>query len=152
MQNVFTLSAIRSGLLLLTIMCSTVGIQARSPYQINDPKPEENSPKLIGTESKFFADIDTVNQRLYVLIYEKLWAYNLREEEWDLLHTFEEEKMNKLLSEPKEFGYDHVSGDILLWSTGVGLVCRIDLENYTINRIDRSFPHKNQFGHIPFFR
>lgn len=152
MQNVFTLSAIRTGLLLLNIMVSTVGIQARSPYQISGPKPEENTPELIGTESKFFADIDTVNQRVYILLYEELWAYNLREEEWDLLHTFEKEKINILLSEPKEFGYDHVSGDILLWSTGVGLVCRIDLETYRINRIDQSFPHKNQFGHIPFFR
>jgi hypothetical protein len=154
MQNISSLSAIKSGLLLLMTLISVTEIQAITPIQTTSQVQEQEAeaPALIGTESLFFADIDTVKQVVYVLIYDEFWSYDLKEEQWALLHTLEESEMDELLSEPKEFGYDHVSGNIYMWSTGVGLVYRIDLETFDVKRIDRSFHHKNQFGHIPFFR
>lgn len=133
---------------------SVTELQAVNPIQIISQQQEQDTeaPTLIGTESLFFADIDTVNRLVYVMIYDEFWSYDLREEEWEKLHVFDEGELDELLSEPKEFGYDHVSDHIYLWSTGVGLVYRIDLETFEIQRIDQSFPHKNQFGHIPFFR
>jgi hypothetical protein len=152
MQNISSLSAIKFGLLLLMTFISVAELQAISPDKGRTQEPGRESPVLIGTDNMFFSDIDTTKQLVYVLIYNELWSYDLNQEQWCLLHSFEQDEMNELLAEPKEFGYDHVSEDIYLWSTGVGLVYRIDLESFDIERIDRSFPHKNQFGHIPFFR
>lgn len=112
---------------------------------------EDNAyPVLIGRDG-IYADIDTVNRVLYVMVRNELWDYNLNAGQWTQRHVFEQEEMDRLFQDPKEFGYDHVTGNIYFWSTGVGLVFELDLKTHSLERIDRSFDHKNQFGHVPFF-
>lgn len=151
MQNILSLSAIRSGLLLLTIMVSTVGLQAQAPVQSDQNTQGTETPVLIG-QGAMFADIDTVNQVIYMMYERDLWKYDLNEENWDLLHTYEQQKINTLFEHPKEFGYDYQTESLYFWSRGVGVVCRIDLKDYTLKRVDQSFQHKNQFSHVPFIR
>ncbi|MFP8489944.1 hypothetical protein ACKGJO_12720 [Gracilimonas sp. Q87] len=151
MQHLFFLSAKSLGLLFLSFILSETALHANPADQVARLYEDSNQPILVGRGS-FFADIDTVDQIIYTLVYEELWSYDLKTDEWNFLHSFDDDVTDELFDQPKEFGFDQVTGDLYLWSVGVGLVYRINLQNYEVTRLDQSFPHKNQFGHTPFFR
>lgn len=142
------------GLFIFGVLCSSKNVFA-DPYEdipLNNlqEQAETEYPVLIGTDG-IYADIDTVQQVLYVMIRDELWNYDLRQEQWNKLHTFDQQEIEELFQDPKDFGYDHLSEKIYFWSTGVGLIYELDLESYELKRLDKSFEHKNQFGHVPFF-
>lgn len=109
--------------------------------EMNRPLFEKNTP--------IYADIDTTDQSVYVVVNKGIWKYDLNTSEWELLMSVDEfpEPLSEL-----EFGYDAVNGRLLLWSRGVGTVYQVDHKIQEIRRIDKSFAHKNQYGHFPFFR
>lgn len=96
-----------------------------------------------------YADLDSANNRLLVLIKQGLWQYNLRKDNWEFLTTLDSfsEDLNEL-----EFGYDSQNGLLFLWDRGVGTVYEMELQDFTIKQVDRSHPHRNQFNHQPFFK
>ncbi len=99
--------------------------------------------------SFIYADIDTASQKLYILLSDGLWQYDITNESWSFLMG------NEGLPTPItdfDLAFDSNSNCIFLWYRGIGRVYEIDLDLLSIKRIDKSFDHKNQFGHFPFLR
>lgn len=103
----------------------------------------------IENNAYLFADIDTTNERVYVLVEDQMWRYELTTDTWKFLSVIDELAD---IDEELEFGYDEFNKRLLFWSGGIGKVYAYDLTNHEFTRIDASFSHKNQFEHIPFFR
>lgn len=57
--------------------------------------------------------------------------------------------MTQLPREVNRMAEDPLTGDIILWDTGVGRVYRL-LPDGSLNRIDNSYNHRNQFNHTPW--
>lgn len=109
--------------------------------------PGNNAP-YIESGSPVYADIDTTNQVVFILLTNQLWEYDLNTTEWTFLSTLD--PLPKYISK-FDFGYDGKHHRLLLWSRGAGEVYQIDLTSFNTTRIDRSFNHKNQNGLAPFF-
>lgn len=104
---------------------------------------------MMKDHSFIYADIDTASGMIYVLLENGLWGYDLSSDSWrflDALDGFEHDFSNY------EFGFNPRAGVIQLWSRGIGELYTIDPKTYRIRRTDRSFDHRNQFGHFPFYR
>lgn len=136
-----------SGAFVLLLVCSMWQGYAFSGQRSISQEATNNRP-YFQKGDPIYADIDTANQRVYVLLKEGLWCYELESKQWELLARYDSypEPMLSL-----EFGFDPYMNRLLLWSRGVGTMYEINMEDYNLERIDRSFPHKNQFGHFPFF-
>lgn len=104
---------------------------------------------IISYEARIYADFDTLSQKVYVLFDKELWSYNLEGKKWNFEARFDS---LPAAQGQLEFGINPVTRELNLWSAGVGKVYKIDIEDEKISRLDRSFNHKNQFGHVPFFR
>jgi|AntRauTorckE6833_2_1112554.scaffolds.fasta_scaffold00106_39 hypothetical protein len=122
---------------------STVFAQSSSNESAESEQPYFEAGELI------YTDIDTSGNQVYVLLSSELWKYDLSGDSWTLLRSFDSfpEPLLEL-----DFGYDPFNDRLMLWSRGVGVVYELSLDDYSLERIDRSFSHNNQFGHFPFFR
>lgn len=110
---------------------------------------QENSQPFLPSDTPLYSDFDTTRQVVYVFLKKELWKYSLADKSWEL-----ETKLRDLpvpLSD-LEFGLNPYSKELLFWSRGIGAVYSIDTLSNSLVRKDHSFFHKNQFGHIPFFR
>lgn len=126
-----------------------VGASSSAFAQLNTENNAEEGQPYFEKGTPIYADIDTSSQQVYVVLSNGIWRYGLETEEWKRLKEIEAypEPLSKL-----EFGYDPFNDRLLLWSRGIGTMYEVDLETVEIERIDRSFPHNNQYGHYPFFR
>lgn len=98
--------------------------------------------------SFLYADIDTLNQQVYVFIESGLWKFDLENKQWQFLDSLKNRPDD---IEHYEFGFNTPKQKLQLWSHGVGKMYDISLSDYSIERIDNSHNHRNQFGHAPFF-
>ncbi len=98
--------------------------------------------------SFLFADIDTLKQQVYLFIESGLWKFDLKNKQWQFLDSLKN-RPNDI--EHYEFGFNAPKQKLQLWSHGVGRMYDISLSDYSIERIDNSHNHRNQFGHAPFF-
>lgn len=110
---------------------------------------EKEAEPVLENESAIYAAIDTSSQMVYVFLQRQLWSYDLEKTDWELEAEFDSMPAPQ---DRLEFGLNPENGALFFWSSGVGEVYRVNIEEKDITRIDRSFNHKNQFGHIPFFR
>lgn len=135
-----------SGLLIIFLF---VGASSSAFAQLNTENNAEEGQPYFEKGTPIYADIDTSSQQVYVVLSDGIWRYRLETEEWKRLKEVEAypEPLSKL-----EFGYDPFNDRLLFWSRGIGTLYEVDLETVEIERIDRSFPHNNQYGHYPFFR
>lgn len=142
MKNIFTF-------LLVLFSVSWILPSRAVVAQVSEDSLTESERPHFNAGDPIYADIDTADQIVYILLKDELWSYDLNGLDWDLLHRFESfpESLFEL-----DFGFDPFNERLLLWSRGVGVIYEINLENYSIERLDQSFPHNNQFGHYPFFR
>jgi len=101
----------------------------------------------INYEDPVYADIDSTQQVVYVLLKNGLWSYDLNNSKWEILAEYE--SLPLPLSN-LEFAYNHVEKKLFLWSRGIGAIYEITPNDYEIKRIDESSQHRNQFGHFPF--
>ncbi|SMO64794.1 hypothetical protein SAMN06265218_10841 [Fodinibius sediminis] len=117
--------------------------RSRQDFAIRGLRP------MLEDGSFVYADIDTTSERVYVLLKNGLWSYDLIDDRWRFLDAMKdvEGAFGQF-----EFGVDPQGGVIQLWSRGVGEVYTVDPDTYDIEREDRSFDHRNQFGHYPFYR
>lgn len=122
-------------------------------YQVLPRKPRDFAISgirpTLNDGSLLYADIDTARSRIYTLLDSGLWQYDLTDESWQYLDALDE--IDRPLN-GYEFGVDPYSGLIKLWSRGIGKMFTVDPENFEVQRVDRSFDHRNQYGHYPFFR
>ncbi|WP_020403936.1 hypothetical protein [Gracilimonas tropica] len=114
-----------------------------------EAKAQHHPQPILPTDTPLFADFDTTNQKVYVFLKKELWTYYLPDQSWSLETQLK--TLPKNLSD-LEFGFNPFTGKPAFWSRGVGSVYEIDPSIDTLVRKDLSFDHKNQFGHIPFFR
>ena len=137
---------LRGGILILFFFITPLWIPVTQAQPTTTPAPDQKreSPPLLQARSPIYADIDTVNRRLLMLVEEGLWQYDLDEDTWTFLSALDsfDESLNKI-----EFAYDENSGQAFLWDRGVGRVFTINMVDYSIQRIDHSFNHRNQFEH-----
>ncbi|MDX1671226.1 MAG: hypothetical protein R3211_02725 [Balneolaceae bacterium] len=110
---------------------------------------ESDEVPLLDLGGFIYSDLDTANHHLYILIKKGLWRYDLISDQWKFLSALK--NFDENLAE-FEFGLQAETGTLYLWDRGVGRVYTIDTRDYSIERIDQSFNHKNQYGHQPFFR
>ncbi|HKK43987.1 MAG TPA: hypothetical protein VJ964_00595 [Balneolaceae bacterium] len=103
---------------------------------------------LLKKGGAIYADIDTANSRVFLLVDQGLWEYDLNKRSWQFLDSLK--SMPDQLSN-LEFGYNADFEKLQLWSDGVGEMYNLDTTSYNISRIDHSVDHKNQFHHYPFF-
>lgn len=129
-------------MLLFLVQVQIFGRQLSDSEGSTLPQPHLQSGHAI------YADLDTAKQVVYVLLGNSFWSYDLTTARWKALAEYSSlpEPMRKL-----GFAYNHTNNKFLLWSDGIGTVYEIIPDDFSIHRIDRSFPHKNQFGHFPFF-
>jgi hypothetical protein len=142
------IKAVFWGFLLLHFAGFNSGLKAQEIESVEFASGETAQP-IIEKGSSLFADIDTTSQKVYLFLHEQLWSYDLQKSSWNL-----EAKFDSLPAAQTqfEFGLNPDNKKLYFWSQGVGKVYEVDKEEQKIYRIDRSFDHKNQFGHIPFFR
>lgn len=96
-----------------------------------------------------YADIDSEGQRVFIVVDDWIWKYDLQDDSWEKLLSLRD------LDEPVsefEFGYNQYTGNVNFWSRGVGKMYKADLESKQIRRVDQSFNHRNQFLHTAFYR
>lgn len=117
------------------------------PISLIAMERQDENPYIVRT-GNVFADIDTVNQIVYTVLDSGLWKYEIHSKSWKFLDSLS--SFSNLFYE-YEFGYNHYTEKLNIWSKGVGEVYEIDPKELAIQRIDKSFPHKNQNGHFPFF-
>lgn len=128
-------------LLLFLIIVQFHGAEAQKNVQENPP--------VLNDGASIYVDIDTTNQRLYLVLNRGVWQYDLKREAWkfiDSLGTFSDS------IDEYEFGYNSQKKKLQLWSRGVGKVYESEVDTIDFKRVDNSYDHKNQFGHFPFFR
>ncbi len=96
-----------------------------------------------------YADVDTKNNRLLIILNDGLWQYNLDTEQWQFLSDLEglPDDLDEF-----EFAYNIEKGILDFWDRGVGRVSEVKPKSFSVERIDRSHIHKNQFKHQPFIR
>jgi len=82
------------------------------------------------------------NNTIYFLSADTLRSYNVKKRTWHIewTGTFPEHEL--------EIGVDTTGNRILIWSAGLGHVYESPVsETIEFRRIDKSYPHKNQFEH-----
>lgn len=108
----------------------------------------EGEPRFIHGEI-IYADVDSTNNRLLVVLSDGLWQYDLDSNRWLFLSELE------LLPDAYfeyEFAYNDEKEVLNFWDRGVGRVYEVDPNTYQVKRIDKSHSHKNQFKHQPFIK
>jgi len=108
----------------------------------------EISP-VLNEGSSIYADIDTTNQRLFLVVERGVWQYDLKREAWEFIDSLG--ALSESIDE-YEFGYNPQKKKLQFWSRGVGKVYETGVDTIDFKRIDHSHDHKNQYGHFPFFR
>lgn len=136
------------GFVLLSFAGFNSDLEAQGPENIEYSSELTEQP-IIEKGSSLFADIDTTSQTVYLFLQKQLWSYDLKKKTWKLEATFDSLPAAQA---QLEFGLNPENKELLFWSQGVGKVFKVDIAEQKIKRIDRSFDHKNQFGHLPFFR
>lgn len=123
-------------------VCNTL---AQSENWING---SEEVPQFMYGEI-VYADIDTVNNRLLIILRDGMWQYDLASEEWEFLSDLEElpDDFHEF-----EFAYNAEKEMPMFWDRGVGRVFEVESDTFRIKRIDESHSHKNQFKHQPFIK
>tara|TARA_R100000908_G_scaffold50441_1_gene25737 strand:+ start:101034 stop:102524 length:1491 start_codon:yes stop_codon:yes gene_type:complete len=118
-------------------------------FNIQSAQAQDKDHPVLDANTPLLADIDTTNQEVYVFLKKQLWVYSLETKTWSLQAELDDlpERLSEL-----EFGLNPFTHKPTFWSRGVGSVYEIDTTSNSLNRLDLSFPHKNQFSHIPFFR
>lgn len=114
----------------------------------NQTVKSDEAPRFIHGEI-IYADIDSTNNRLYVVLSDGLWQYGLRSEKWKYISVLEELPDDFF---EFEFAYNADKKVLNFWDRGVGRVFEADPKTYGIERVDQSHSHKNQFKHQPFIR
>lgn len=134
---------------LLVMPILFLGVYNSSAQSANNPTTKSNQePRFIHGEI-IYADVDTANSRLLVVLSDGLWQYKLDSNQW--LFLSELESLPNDFSE-FEFAYNNKKGVISFWDRGVGRVFEVDPQAYQTTRIDKSHSHRNQFKHQPFIR
>jgi hypothetical protein len=124
----------------MTILCLVISLNLHA---------QDSEFPIHLSDKPLYADLDTTNQIVYLFSEEALWTYSLVSETWNLRTEIDEVPIP---IQELEFGFNHDTQKPLLWSRGIGHVYEIDTTSNSLIRIDNSFLHKNQYGHIPFFR
>lgn len=107
------------------------------------------NPPILNEGGSIYADIDTTNQRLFLVLKRGVWQYDLKREAWKFIDSLG--TISDSIDE-YEFGYNPQKKKLQLWSRGVGKVYESGVDTIDFKRVDNSHDHKNQFGHFPFFR
>src|SRR5690606_18492442 len=82
------------------------------------------------------------NNTIYFLSADTLRSYSIIDRRWQIewVGVFPEHEL--------EIGVDTTGNRILIWSAGLGHVYEASVsESISFERIDKSYPHKNQFEH-----
>jgi len=91
--------------------------------------------------SNIFTAYDSDKNRYFVRVHDEIYTYDLTTNIWESFL-----KMNELQDQEFRMDYSSYHKGLLFWDAGVGRVFLLD-STKTITRIDKSFIHRNQFGH-----
>lgn len=133
----------KAGTLLLIALILTVNnclsqstLQPTIVQTPTNPELEDKSTVLTATDLK--------QNQIYFLIQDSLWTFDLKEESWKL-----EDRIDFNDHQPSDFqmGYDSTTNALLFWEESVGRVYEWKQGMDKPRRIDKSFTHRNQYGH-----
>jgi len=116
--------------------------------QTVDAEATDNTP-ILEHGGIIYADIDSVNRQLHLIVGDNWWKYDLVSNRWQVVDSL---SLNPEVLWDLEFGYNPAEQNVEMWSRGVGKYFVYDKEVKRFRRIDKSHNHRNQFGHFPFFK
>lgn len=116
--------------------------------QTGEAGAADNTP-ILEHGGIIYADIDTVNRQLHLIVGDMLWEYDLGSKRWQFIDSL---SLDPEVLWDLEFGYNPKEQNVEMWSRGVGKYFVYGKEAKKFRRIDKSHNHRNQFGHFPFFK
>lgn len=110
------------------------------------PVPTTGAPAHVGVGGYAIVVHDAGHERVLVLSDTTLWALNLRRGVWSPPQRL------RLPQGVSEAAYDTARDRLVLWNGGVGDVYTWRDGDSALTRVDRSSPHRTQFGHAGVLR
>jgi hypothetical protein len=97
----------------------------------------EVTPKIAGLKAAF----DSENGRFFLMDSTKVYSFDVETATWEIFATIDPEVVKFKMD------YSYYHNGLLFWDQGVGRVFLMD-STRTLTRLDKSFNHQNQFGHV----
>jgi len=117
---------------------------ARDAVIIQNPIPVTERLVLYGDVNTllngFKTAFDSQNGRFYLMDSIRVYTFDVKSSSWDLHHVLDSSFYKSNMD------YSQFHNGLLFWDWGVGRVFLLD-STKTVTRLDKSFNHRNQFGH-----